>query len=402
MPWPQRCTMSSREEFMRRMLDPARTESISSLCSEYGVSRKTAYKWRTRYLQSGVAGLVDRSRKPRVSKLATSADMVAEVVRLRRENPRFGPKKLYALLLREHPAVEVPSIKTIDRILRRCGEPRRKRRVRREPLRKHAPKVTVDAPNDLWTIDFKGWWKTGDGTRVYPLTVRDQYSRFVLAVELLESQAMDGVKATLLDLFRRYGLPKAIQSDNGSPFGCTRARGGLTRLSAWLISHGIEVVFSRPGHPQDNGAHERMHLDLRYDVEDHASDCLRHERDAAARWVHLFNEHRPHEALGQRTPSDVYRPSVRRLLGARRLPVYPAAWTTRTVGSPGRISVDGDLYHIGAGLIGHLVGLQPIGDTTVRLWLYQYDLGLLDLSVVTRRRPSRRADWTVDHELAAK
>ena len=268
-----------------------------------------------------------------------------------------------------------------------------KRRIRKKPLQKHPPMVEVHEPNDLWTIDFKGWWHTGDGERAYPLTVRDQFSRFVLAVDIKDNQAMPGVQETLLDLFRRFGLPKAIQSDNGPPFGCTRARGGLTRLSAWLISYGIRVVFSRPGHPQDNGGHERMHLDLRYEVEDNASATLADEQDAAIRWRHAFNEHRPHEALRQKTPADVYTPSTRRLLGAVKLPVYPASWTTRMVGGPGRISVRGNLYHVGAGLIGHKLGLEPLGDSRVRLWLYEYDLGELDLTIVTQRRPAQRGRW---------
>ncbi|MCA9573582.1 MAG: transposase family protein, partial [Myxococcales bacterium] len=179
---------------------------------------------------------------------------------------------------------------------------------------------------------------------MYPLTVRDQFSRFVLAVVLLDSQSMEGVRGVLLELFRRYGIPKAIQSDNGSPFGSTASRAGFTRLSAWLVSMGVRVVFSRPGHPEDNGGHERMHLDLRYDVEDNASETIREEREAAARWVHEFNHHRPHEALGQRVPAEVYQPSVRRLLGAWRLPLYPSAWQTRSVSCPGRISVKGNHY----------------------------------------------------------
>jgi putative transposase len=228
-------------------------------------------------------------------------------------------------------------------------------------------------------------------------------TRFVLAVELLESQSTRAAREVLLGLLRRYGLPRAIQSDNGSPFGCTRARGGLTRLSAWLVSLGVQVVFSRPGHPQDNGGHERMHLDLCYDVEDNASDTLRAERDAAARWVHDFNHHRPHEALGQRIPAEAFRPSVRRLLGARRLPLYPPSWTTRTVGDRGRICVEGDLHHVGAGLIGHQVGLEPLGENRVRLWLYEHDLGDLDLSTVTRQRPSERtARWDDTLSEAAK
>jgi len=395
--------MSSREEFLRRLMDPQRVESVLALCAEYGISRKTAYKWRHRFDTEGVAGLEDRSRQPKTSTLETTADVVASIVSLRRAHPRYGPKKLFALLLREYPKAEVPSVKTIDRVLRRCGEPRMKRRTRLRPLQKQAPVVSVEGPNDLWTIDFKGWWRTEDGTRVHPLTVHDAHSRFVLAVELLESQGTRAAREVLLGLFRRYGLPRAIQSDNGSPFGCTRARGGLTRLSAWLVSLGVQVVFSRPGHPQDNGGHERMHLDLRYDVEDNASDTLLAERDAAARWVHDFNHHRPHEALGQRIPAEAFRPSVRRLLGARRLPLYPPSWTTRTVGDRGRICVEGDLHHVGAGLIGHQVGLEPLGENRVRLWLYEHDLGDLDLSTVTRQRPSERtARWDDTLSEAAK
>jgi hypothetical protein len=246
--------------------------------------------------------------------------------------------------------------------------------------------VSVRKCNDLWTIDFKGWWTTEDGTRVYPLTVRDAFSRFVLAVVLLEDQRMESVRAVLLELFRRYGIPLAMLSDNGSPFGCTGARAGFTRLSAWLVSLGVRVVFSRPGKPQDNGAHERVHLDIRYDIEDNASTTLAEERDAAAKWLHKFNYHRPHEAIGQQTPAEVYRPSVRRLLGATRLPVYPPEWRVRTVTNPGRICVDGNRYHVGAGLIGHLVGLQPIEGPRVRLWFFDYDLGELDLSIVTQKR----------------
>lgn len=274
--------------------------------------------------------------------------------------------------------------------------------MRRQPVQRQAPAVQVRGSNDLWTVDFKGWWLTGDGTRAHPLTVRDAHSRFLLAVEILDNQRMEGCQQVFLELFRRFGMPKAVQSDNGSPFGCTSARGGLTRLSAWLISHGIHVVFSRPGCPQDNGGHERMHLDLRYDVEDHASPTIADEQDAATRFVHDFNHHRPHEALGQKTPDEVYAVSARRLLGARRHPVYPSGWTTRTVGCPGRISVDGALYHVGAGLIGHTIGLEPIEGTRVRLWFHSYDLGELDLSIVTQHRASGRGRMWQPDSMAAK
>ena len=183
-----------------------------------------------------------------------------------------------------------------------------------QAARKH---VVVEAPNDVWTVDFKGWWTTRDGRRCEPLTVRDAFSRFILALRILPRSDTDGVRAVFEELFERHGLPKVIQSDNGAPFAAGRSLAGLTKLSAWWISLGIDVVRSRPGCPQDNGAHERMHADISVELQTQAAQSIRAQQRACDDWRVEFNHMRPHEALGLETPADVYRSSPRRLMRAR-------------------------------------------------------------------------------------
>ena len=220
--------------------------------------------------------------------------------------------------------------KTIDRILERFGEPRlRKTWKRLVSDERDLPKHDVQGPNDMWTVDFKGWWRTHDGTRGEPLTVRDQSSRYVLCAKLLGGTAGGPVRERFEQLFLQYGVPLAIHVDNGSPFGSTSARCGLSKLSAWWVALGIRVVFSRPSHPEDNGGHERMHLDLRFDVEDHASANSQTQQAALDAWVHEFNTVRPHEALAMHTPADLYRRSPRVYHGPRPAR-YPIGFDVRT------------------------------------------------------------------------
>ena len=402
MPWKQRCAVSERSDFVLRAVAPGRGETFKQLCEEFGVSRKTGYKWMKRYEEGGPAALENMSRRPQVSPLETSAEMAVEVVRLRRERPNWGRKKLHAVLMRQFPGrTDVPSERTVGRILDRAGEPKKKRKTRLR-LSREAPSVVVEAPNDLWTVDFKGWWRTGDGERCEPLTVRDAFSRYVLATELLENGTTEAVRDACIELFKQHGLPKAIQCDNGSPFGSVRARGGLTRLSAWWLSLGIDVVFSRPGCPQDNGGHERMHLDISIDVEEHAAADRREQQRALGIWRHDFNHHRPHQALDQRTPAEVYRPSERKYGYLPRIPVYPPTWLTRKVSAPGRVHVGGRAYYIGAALIGQAVGLEPVDEDTVRVWFYNRDLGIVDLAnpTIASRKVCRH--WGSPHLQAAK
>src|ERR1041385_5953483 len=231
MPWKEHRVMSLRMDFVERASAP--DANIAALCREFSVSRPTAYKWLKRFKAGGYDALEDESRRPASTPLATAEDVVVAILNARVKHPRWGAKKL-AVVLRRELGDLTPSESTIDRVLRRSGQLRQRRKQRRiVSIVEKAPTVVAKAPNDIWSIDFKGWWRAGDGQRCEPLTVRDAASRFVLAVQLMETCSGKQVREVMTKLFRRYGVPKAIQCDNGSPFICTRSRAGLTTLSAW-------------------------------------------------------------------------------------------------------------------------------------------------------------------------
>jgi transposase InsO family protein len=353
MPWKEHRTVDLREEFVLRSMAPG--ANIAQLSREYGISRKTGYKWIERFETFGVESLKEMSRRPhRV--VETSGEIVLRIQELRRAHPNWGPKKLRVLLERGK-AKELPSVKTIARILDRLGQPKlRMPRRRLQQIDRVAPKHELKAPNDLWTVDFKGWWHTRNGEHCEPLTIRDGFSRYVLRCQVMTSTAMIGVRGAFERLFQQHGLPAVILVDNGSPFGSTRARGGLTQLSAWWVAIGIRVVFSRPGQPQDNGAHERMHGDLSMDVERDPAASKEAQQRACDRWVHEFNHVRPHEALGMKTPAEIYERSTRPYRGVRA-PRYRLGLQQRKVDCTGHIHVESRAPFVGAGFSGYLVGV---------------------------------------------
>jgi putative transposase len=373
MPWPERSLVNLRREFIARAT--AAEVPFAELCREYGVSRKTGYKWLRRFQSSGTAGLVDESRRPKSNRLAVKPEIATEIVRLKQQHRSGGPKKIWALLARTVPAAEMPSRATVGRILDSSGLVVRRRRYRQPslglPLR---PSVEVAEPNDLWTADFKGWWRTGDGAKCEPLTVRDQYSRFVLELRIMTTTSTGPVRRVFEDLFDRYGLPKAIQTDNGPPFASRRALGGLSTLSAWWISLGIDVVRSRPGKPTDNGGHERMHADVRIDIQDDAARTLRSQQLVCDEWRAEFNHVRPHEALGMKTPAELYRPSPRR---PSRVVVggYPERCTLVKVGKHGNIKLDGEPLYVTQALRGHRIGLEERDDGFTYVWFFDRLVG---------------------------
>lgn len=373
--------MTLKIEFVERATREGANKS--ALCREFGISRQTGHKWLKRFARDGYEGLQEESRRPKSAPLASAEEVVVEVVRARDRYPKWGPKKLRTVLtrtLRER----APSVSTIERVLRRFGKVRQ-RRARRpvsEVLR--APNRVTHAPNDLWTIDFKGDWRCGDNERCIPLTVRDAFTRFVFAAQLMLSTGVEAVRAVMERIFLKYGLPKAIQCDNGSPFVSTSARAGLSRLSAWWVSLGIEVVRSRPGCPEDNGAHERMHRDVAEEVEALTLPDLASTQRALDKWRQEFNHVRPHEALQNRTPAELYRPSERRSL----LPVkhsYPAPMLVRLASGPdGLVSVGGVRARLGAPLRGHEVGLEQLEHGRFRVWFYHLNLGDIDVELPAR------------------
>src|SRR5215469_14172826 len=372
MPWEEHRLVDVREQFVLRA--KRAKESFVALCREFQISRKTGYKWLARYESDGVEGLRDRSRRPRLS-ARVSGEAVLRVLELHALHG-WGPKKLHRLLVREKVA-DVPSVRTVARILRRSGIAARKRRRVFEvsAAETRAPSVVAAGPNDVWTLDFKGWWLAGNGERCEPLTVRDAFSRYVLCVEMVESHATETIRRAFERIFREFGLPKALQFDNGEPFAARQARAGLTRLSAWWVSLGIQLVRSRPGKPQDNGGHERMHADLKAEVQVRPAQSRRAQQRAVSAWRKKFNELRPHESLAMKTPAERYRRSERPYRPPIP-PTYSTAWLTRRVSAKGFVRVEGAQLFIGEGLVGHQIGLEPVVEG-LRAWFYNVELGIV-------------------------
>lgn len=361
--------MDLREMFVLCASQPLR--NMSELCGTYGISRKTGYLWLDRFKAEGLAGLEDRSRRPR-RVTGTSGEVVLRIAELRQEHPFWGPKKLRALLKKE--LGDVPSVKTITRITKRLGlAPLRIKRVRKAKLSRAHRRLIATKSNEVWTFDFKGWWCTKDGARFEPLTVRDAASRFILLC-VHSRETFAAVKQHCERLFRQYGLPAIIRADNGPPFAAIDALGGLSRLSAWWISLGIDVSFSRPGMPSDNGAHERMHADMARELQREPADNITAQQRLVDEWVRKFNYVRPHEALDQRTPASVYRRSKKRMKQLE--PSYPADAIVARVSAKGRIALDGFQYFVGVNLSGMRIGIRRI-DEKLNVLFFDRALGIL-------------------------
>lgn len=364
--------MELRSKFILAASQPG--ANVSQLSRDFGVSRTNAYKWLARFKSEGLVGLKDRSRRPhRLTEI--SGDIVCQLVVLRRQYPNWGPKKLRELLRSQVVPDQLPSVKTIGRVLKRLGEqPVRAPRVRRRVVVRQRKDLRADAPNDVWTVDFKGWWRTSNGKRFEPLTVRDSFSRYVLCLQMLGSLRGHVVKAEFERLFQRFGLPATIRVDNGAPFACTSAPAGLSRLSAWWTSLGIAVSFSRPACPQDNGGHERMHLDVATELEADPAASLELQQQAADRWRAQFNDVRPHEALGLRAPASLYKRSERSYRGVRQ-PCYPASSVVRRVSRVGCVRYAGKVVFISESVAGFDVALRAHTPGQLSVRFYDLDLG---------------------------
>jgi len=382
--------MGEKLKFVEAAILPG--ANVSALCAEHGISRQTGHKWLRRYREQGYLGLSEQSRRP-VSSSGTSKEMISAELRNRRSS--WGPTKLAQILKRRF-GEDAPARSTVARLLKRLGRVKQRSRSARVWTVDGRPHVEVHGPNDLWTIDFKGWWRATRGERCEPLTVRDAFSRFVLAVQVVPSTTGPVVRRILEGLFRRHGVPKAIQCDNGSPWVSTRSRGGLTTLSVWLVSLGIHLIRSRVGCPQDNGGHERMHRDLS-ELQLNPARTRRGQQRACDRWMVDFNEVRPHDALGGKTPAEMYRVSSS-TKPTPRLPTYPPGWISRRVQRGGRICVDGDTVLVGSSLTGQLIGLKYESGLRWRAHFFSVDLGLIEIASLAESGPSKDAS---DHSEGA-
>jgi putative transposase len=364
--------MSQKIEFVDRA---SKGEQVAALCREYGVSRETGHKWVKRFKERGYEGLEEQSRRPKTTPLATAEELVIATLQGREAHPRWGPYKLHVLLRRRF-GEQTPSKRTIARILQRANKVRERRKRSPISVVERAPTMAAQAPNDVWTVDFKGWWRTLNGDRCEPLTVRDACSRFLLAVVVCSTKNRD-VRPVFERLFRRHGVPKAIQCDNGVPFVSVRARAGLSSLSAWWVSLGIRLVRSRPGCPQDNGGHERMHSDVRADVQSRPAATREEQQRVIDRWRQEFNHVRPHQALGGKTPAEVYKVSERRRPVSKTFD-YPKHFYVGRVAGGGKLAFRGDVIRAGVPFEGLHLGIEVIDPLRVRLWLHDVDLGVVE------------------------
>lgn len=356
--------------------------SVSELCSHHGIDRSTFYYWLERRRSAGEEWFLDRSRAPRRCPHKTCASVVEAVVGVRRRFPHFGPKKVRAWLVRHDPSASWPATSTIGDILKREGLILARRR-RRRSLDRGAAVVSATAPNAEWSCDFKGWFRTGDGRRCDPLTISDAFSRYLLEVRIAPP-TIEGVRPVFERVFREHGLPEAIRCDNGSPFGSTGA-GGLTRLSVWWLKLGVRPRFIRPGSPQDNGRHERMHRDLKKHTALSPAADLAEQQARFDGFRRHFNQERPHEALEQAVPASRWRPSPRPMPDQSQEAWYDADHQVRRVRPAGDIRFRSACIFIGEAFAGEIVGLLEGADGSHLVRFFDVDLGIIDRTFVFRR-----------------
>jgi putative transposase len=373
MPWQESCAMDERIGFIGDHLSGSWT--MTELCERYEISRKTGYKWLERYRLGGAAGLRERSRAPLVHGRATPEHLVEAIVGLRQQRKSWGPRKIIAALAARQPHVDWPSASTAGEILKRAGEVPGRRFRRHGPARVGELTVPQHA-NHVWGVDHKGWVRLGDGSRVEPLTMTDGFSRYLISVAATGSTAHDEAKPLFERAFRDYGLPEVIRSDNGTPFASTGTT-GLTALSVWWIKLGIRHERIDPGHPQQNGRHERFHLTLL-----EAMRPAEPNRAAQARrfraFAHDYNQARPHEALGQRPPASVYQRSPRKMPTRPPEPDYPSEAAVRKVRSNGEIKWQGDLIHICSALVGEAVAVEETDAGQWQVRFFDVPIGVID------------------------
>lgn len=356
MPWKSKTPVDLRIEFMKRVIGG---EAVAELCREYGISRKTGDKFKQRFRRLGDAGLLDQSRAPKVIPHRSPPELVALIVAERRKHPSWGPRKLKDVLETRLNRV-LPAPSTIGDILVREGlvEARAKRtRVAPQPTTLRQ----AIAPNDVWCIDYKGQFRLGDRSLCYPLTLTDQRSRFILGCEAMSAISDEAAREACEEIFLRYGLPKAIRSDNGVPFAST-GLANLTQLSAYWLRLGIELERIRPAHPEENGQHERMHRTLKFETTRPPRKNLLQQQERFDAFVEEFNRERPHEALSMKRPAQVYKPSPRKLPPTLPEPQYPEHDDVVPVNAKGKVYFRRKYVYISTALAFQYVGVREEDD----------------------------------------
>lgn len=378
MPWKVSSEMDERLRFIARLLEG---EAMTDLCVEFGISRKTGYKIYDRYKHSGAEALNDRSRRPYRYANQLPPQVVSQIVGLKHDKPHWGARKIRELLLRRLPSeIKVPSRSTIHAVLDRSGLVKRMGRRRNKA---QGTGLSAGAnPNDLWCADFKGEFALGNKRYCYPLTVTDHASRYLLMCEALESVREETAFQAFEQLFRERGLPTAIRSDNGVPFASPNALFNLSKLSVWWLRLGIAIERIKPGHPQQNGRHERMHRTLKEATTRPAAMNSLQQQVKFEAFITEYNTERPHEALAMKVPAEIYRPAARIYQGIGELD-YPFHDRDVTVTSCGRICMHRKKINLSIVLAGQKLGIKEVDDGIWLVSFMHYDLGYIDLEQKT-------------------
>jgi transposase InsO family protein len=374
MAWKGTCPVGERQQLVQLVREGIAVVDVAAM---FGVSRKTAYKWLERADRQGDEGLGDLSRaRHHIERFEGPA--IEMLLALRRKHPNWGARKLLEILERRNPRLELPAASTAGELLKRAGlvSPRRKRAPRGVAPYQVGRTQPVE-PNDRWTVDFKGEFRLGDGALCFPLTLRDAVSRKMLDIHALRSTRGDAVKLRYEWAFREYGLPLEMHSDTGKPFG-SPGLARLSRLNVYLLKLGIRPVFSRPGKPQDNGGHERMHRDLKAETTRPAAHSMSAQQRRFESFKRCFNDERPHEALAGEVPAAIWTPSLRQYPSKLREPEYPAHWETRRANQHGHILWKSERVVVTSALRGERVGIEPVDDGLWRVHFAALCLGVLN------------------------
>lgn len=372
MPWRETKVEEVRYNFILAIEEGQ--GSFTDICEAFGISRPTGYKWLNRFQTEGKDGLGDRRRCPLNRPRDTSPDLIATIIATRLRHPRWGPKKIRKILDSKHPEIDWPSKTTIGNILKRKGytaNPSKKTK-----LAATAPFEQCTSPNEVWSADFKGWWLLPDGKQCQPFTLLDTHSRFLLSCRHVKSTSVANTQPLLIEAFQEYGMPSRFRSDNGPPFASVSV-GRLSSLSIWLIKLGIAPEWIKPGKPQENGKHERMHRTLKQEVQQNPKTNLKDQEKQLGKIQHEYNFIRPHEALSMETPSSIYVSSTRKWTGETQDPSYTSDFAPRRVDKNGYVHWHGSRFFTTERLYKEVVGIRE-KDGTHEVYFGPVLLGRID------------------------
>lgn len=375
MSWKETNVLDERRLFIGKWI--VGEESITELCEEFNVSRKTGYKWIERFKEKGIEGLKNVSQRPHVFHDETPREVVCEIIRIKNWKPFWGGRKIAHYLLGQKMLGKIPHSRTIDRYLSRCGYAK-PRKFSSDTEYVSEELIEPSKVNDVWSLDFKGWWCTRDGKRCEPLTVRDMQSRFLLDLSAHKSATFEVVRDRFYALFDEFGLPLFVRSDNGGPFASVRAMHRLTRFGVILMKHGVTPNRMDPASPQQNGAHERMHADIKRELQSAPAERLSEEQNRFNVWRYDFNNIRPHETLKGSTPAKYYQRSPRRFLGEKVTFEYPPDFAARKVSSSGDFFWNGKAVRLSKALAGEYIGIEDSGDPDLKVWFCDFCLASLN------------------------